>query len=215
MIGYLKGQLLSVSEPGLWTLYCGEAMGVGYTVRVPARADYDDIAKASGRAHALELWIHAHVREDAFDLFGFVSPAEKQVFELLLSVSGVGPRSAIGILSGVAPDRLLSALADEDRTAFVGVPGVGKKTIERLMVELSEKVRKLRGAGAFAGVAAHASAPSRNLGFSEDEARTALAGLGFREAEFQALWKRSLETLDEGAGLEQFIRQALRREASL
>ena len=145
MIGYLAGQFLSSEESNIIV----NVNGVGYSVLVSPKA-----LVGLNPGSAIELFIHTNLRENALELFGFTSPWEKKVFQLLTSVSGVGPRTALSILNGLDGETLLSALVREDRATLGSVSGVGKKTAERLIIELGDKARKLlaerptRGGGA-------------------------------------------------------------------
>ena len=130
MIGWLSGKVVQ-AIPDRLILDVG---GVGYQVAIPL-STYYEIQKADVGA-AIRLYIHTHVREDALALYGFWSEREKELFERLIAVSGIGPRLAQVVLSGMAPDELIAALAAGDVAKLVRIPGVGKKTAERMVVEL-------------------------------------------------------------------------------
>lgn len=136
MIGYLKGTLLDVS-PNLVLLDVG---GVGYEVKIPL-STYYEVQKVEGDTAAFH--VHTHVREDALQLFGFWTERERQLFEKLISVSGIGPKLAQTVLSGMPPDDLVAALGSRDVRALSSVPGIGKKTAERMVVDLVDKVGAL------------------------------------------------------------------------
>src|SRR5215218_4319661 len=131
MIAKLRGRPAGRTLEGL-VLDVG---GVGYLVRTTVRA----LRKADG-AEEVELDTYLHVREDALQLYGFAEPAERELFEQLLSVSGVGPKVALAIVSGSTPAELRKAIVLGDITRFVAIPGVGKKTAERVVLELKEKL---------------------------------------------------------------------------
>src|SRR5438309_8908278 len=132
MIGQLRGRLAE-KRPNQVLIDVG---GVGYVVQVPLSA-----YAALGELHAeVTLLIHTHVREDALALFGFVSAREKHFFELLISASGVGPALALKILSGMSVDELLPAIRSGDLVRLTRIPGVGRKTAERIVVELRDKL---------------------------------------------------------------------------
>ena len=137
MIGYLRGSVLR-SEPGLVLLDVG---GVGYQLHVPL-STYYELQKLEARGEA-ELFVHTHVREDALQLFGFWSDRERRLFLKLIGITGIGPRLAQTILSGMSPEDLVDALARGDLRRLNGIPGVGKKTAERMVLELRDKVRDL------------------------------------------------------------------------
>lgn len=134
MIGYLAGKYLSAEENSVIV----DVGGVGYSVLVSSR---NLIGLVPGSP--IELFVHTNLRENALELFGFASAWEKKVFQLLTSVSGVGPRTALTILNGLDGETILSAIVREDRATLGSVSGVGKKTAERLLIELGDKARKL------------------------------------------------------------------------
>ena len=137
MIGYLRGKLRSRSADRVVV----DVGGVGYSVAISLNTFAEIDRAASGTE--IELEIHTHVREDALALYGFATAREKELFEKLIAVSGIGPRLAQVVLSGMAPDDLLAALAAGDVARLVRIPGVGKKTAERMVVELRDKVQAL------------------------------------------------------------------------
>ena len=133
MIGRLRGQLIDKQPQGI-TIDVG---GVGYRVQVPLSTYY----RVGEIDSAVDLRIHTHVREDALTLFGFATTAEHELFERLIAVSGVGPRLATNILSGIDAAELVAALASGDVARLTRIPGVGKKTAERLVLELREAMQ--------------------------------------------------------------------------
>ena len=137
MIGFLRGELRHL-EPDRVLLDVG---GVGYDVHLPL-STYYELDKLPERATA-ELFVHTHVREDALMLYGFSTDLERQLFLKLIAVSGIGPRLAQTILSGMAPDELITALIAADLPRLNRIPGVGKKTAERLVLELRDRVKEL------------------------------------------------------------------------
>ena len=163
MIGFLQGKLLRTSPERVLV----DVGGVGYDVHVPL-STYYEIERAGPRAQ-VALYVHTHVREDGIVLYGFWSEREKAIFEKLLSVNGIGPRGAQVVLSGMAPDDLVDALGRGDVARLVTIPGVGKKTAERMVLELRDKMRDLG--------AAPASAPAPAPG---DDLVDALVHLGYK-----------------------------------
>jgi Holliday junction DNA helicase RuvA len=160
--------------------------GVGYYLRLTLRA----LRKVeSGKEVTLDTYLH--VREDALQLYGFAEPAEREIFEHLLSVSGVGPKVALAIVSGSTPKELRRAIALEDITRFVAIPGIGKKTAERVVLELKEKL----------GVVDEAEPGGQEL-----VARDALVELGYSLPEAE----RALATTDPELPPEERVRQALK-----
>ncbi len=137
MIGYIKGNLLRTSPSQLLV----DVQGVGYEVRIPL-STYYEVQKLAPDA-AVALFVHTHVREDALALFGFWTERERQIFEKLIAVSGIGPKLAQTVLSGMPPADFLAALAAGDVRRLNSIPGVGKKTAERMVVELKDKVQQL------------------------------------------------------------------------
>jgi Holliday junction DNA helicase RuvA len=151
------------------------------------------------------------VREDALQLFGFAELEERRLFELLITVSGVGPKVALAVLSGLAPPALARALRDENIAQLVGIPGVGRKTAERLIVELRDKLE-------LAVTARQTSAPPAGKGVlpkteTFDDAVAALIRLGYSQAQAQDAL-RKIAVADEPMSLETLVRQALARLTS-
>lgn len=166
MIGYLQGTLLRADPERLLL----DVHGVGYEVNVPLSTWYE-IEKR--RDEPVRLFIHTHLREDGIALFGFWTEREKALFEKLIGVNGIGPRLARVILSGMAPDDLLGAIARGDLGRLATIPGVGKKTAERMVLELREKMREL-AAGLPEETAAAAPA--------DQDVVSALVNLGYKAA---------------------------------
>jgi len=137
MIGYLQGVPLR-SSPETVLL---DVHGVGYELQIPLSTYYE--IERRGGDDPLGLFVHTHVREDSLELFGFWTEREKLLFEKLISVSGIGPRLARVALSGMSADELLAAIAGGDVQRLVSIPGIGKKTAERLVLELRDKVQGL------------------------------------------------------------------------
>ena len=190
MIGYLKGKILSLSEDTALI----ETGGVGYEVLCSASA----LASLSGKTDG-EVYTYLQVREDGISLFGFSSPAEKNMFLKLVSVSGVGPKMGIAVLSGMDINSLAVAIASSDVKKLSTVKGLGKKTAERIILELREKV---------SGTAAAAPAKGAPAPVFVEDAVVALMSLGFTRAESARAIERAHA---EGAvSLEDVIRAALR-----
>jgi Holliday junction DNA helicase RuvA len=189
VIARLEGVLAS-KQPGEVVLDLG---GVGYEVRVPLTT----FLQLPDEGKTVRLRVHTHVREDALQLYGFASELERVVFRLLLGISGLGPRSALAILSGLPAERLLGAIRSGDVRALVAIPGVGKKTAERIVVELRDKLAQVD--------AATAESPSD----VEQATASALLNLGYPQAQAERAARRALENLPD-ASLELAIREALR-----
>ncbi|HEY2291051.1 MAG TPA: Holliday junction branch migration protein RuvA [Thermoanaerobaculia bacterium] len=195
MIGYLQGTLLRADPERLLL----DVHGVGYEVNVPLSTWYE-IEKR--RDEPVRLFIHTHLREDGIALFGFWTEREKALFEKLIGVNGIGPRLARVILSGMAPDDLLGAIARGDLGRLATIPGVGKKTAERMVLELREKMREL-AAGLPEETAAAAPADQDvvsalvNLGYKAGLAERAVAEVRREkpDAAFNDLLRASLNRL--------------------
>ena len=195
MIGYLQGTLLRADPERLLL----DVHGVGYEVNVPLSTWYE-IEKR--RDEPVRLFIHTHLREDGIALFGFWTEREKALFEKLIGVNGIGPRLARVILSGMAPDDLLGAIARGDLGRLATIPGVGKKTAERMVLELREKMREL-AAGLPEEEAAAAPADQDvvsalvNLGYKAGLAERAVAEVRREkpDAAFNDLLRASLNRL--------------------
>ncbi|HEY4565176.1 MAG TPA: Holliday junction branch migration protein RuvA [Thermoanaerobaculia bacterium] len=195
MIGYLQGTLLRADPERLLL----DVHGVGYEVNVPLSTWYE-IEKR--RDEPVRLFIHTHLREDGIALFGFWTEREKALFEKLIGVNGIGPRLARVILSGMAPDDLLGAIARGDLGRLATIPGVGKKTAERMVLELREKMREL-AAGIPEETAAAAPADQDvvsalvNLGYKASLAERAVAEVRREkpDAAFNDLLRASLNRL--------------------
>lgn len=179
-----------------------DVQGVGYACTIPLTTYYGLPAEGE----QVTLLVHTHVREDAIALYGFGSGEELELFELLIGVSRIGPRLARNILSGLPAEELLEALASADVARLACVPGVGRKTAERMLVELKDKAALARGAeGRGDGrppeqdqVAEESLSALINLGYRKDEARRAVEGArreAGREASFEELFKRALKSL--------------------
>jgi len=195
MIGLLRGRLLE-KRPNQVIL---DVNGVGYLVAVPLST-----FAALGELHAeVTLLIHTHVREDALSLYGFLSAREKHLFELLLGASGVGPTLALKILSGMNVEELVPAIRGGDLARLTKIPGVGRKTAERMVVELKDKLEAVTiesekpAPASPAGVEADVKSALVNLGYDERTAESAVAGAK-REAgtsSFEKLLRVTLTTL--------------------
>ena len=188
MIGSVRGVVVDRSPSGEVVVEVG---GVGYRVLVPTGA----LAVLEPRSPAF-LHTHLHVREDALVLYGFPTRDERDTFESLLGATGVGPRLALAMLSVHSPVALRRALLDDDLEALMLVPGVGKRTAQRLLVELKSRLAVPEPAVSDAAVAPSARA----------EVRTALAGLGYGPEEVREVLAR----LPEEGGVEELLRDALR-----
>ncbi|MDR3556374.1 MAG: Holliday junction branch migration protein RuvA [Syntrophobacteraceae bacterium] len=196
MIGFLEGKLRAKSPEYVIV----DVNGVGYHVQVPLSTFYD----LPDLGHPVMLNIHTHVREDAIQLFGFRTIAEKESFLLLTGVNGVGPRLAMGILSGISPDDLRQAIVRQDYLRLKNVPGVGKKIADRIVLELRDKVQ---------GKTKEKAAPPQPFaesGNSFPDAFSALVNLGYRPVEAEKALKLARQDLGENPSIEALLRGALK-----
>jgi Holliday junction DNA helicase RuvA len=196
MIGFLRGKLL-VKQPPVLLI---DVNGVGYEVEAPMTTFYDLPETGS------EIILHTHlvVREDAHTLFGFLHLSDRALFRSLIKISGVGPRMALAILSGMSADAFVRCIQDNNTAALTRVPGVGKKTAERLVIELRDNIGK---AGVSGTEMATSSAGPAN---AVEEAVSALIALGYKPPDASRM-VRGIDSKD--LGVEEIIRRALQAAA--
>ncbi len=197
MIGFLKGRLAAKQPPSLLI----DVGGVGYELEAPMSTFYG--LPAVGEAVA--VFTHLVVREDAHILYAFGTDSERRLFRGLLKVSGVGPKLALGILSGASVEDFLRTVEAEDATMLCRIPGIGRKTAERVIIEMRDNVKKLSTptSGLTGGALSGASS-------AQNEAFTALIALGYKPAEVSRL----LNSVDEpGLSTTDLIRRALKSAA--
>jgi Holliday junction DNA helicase RuvA len=188
MIGYLSGKLISAKP----TKIVIDVNGVGYLVNISITT----FEKISDHKE-VSLFIYTSVREDAITLFGFFSESEKEMFELLISVNGIGPKLAQSILSGIQVDELRQAIQSSDISRIIAIPGIGRKTAERLVVELRGKVDSLSGI--------ESGSISSSI---RSEAIAALTTLGYNLKTAEKI-TRDLLSADANMTIEDLIRKAL------
>ncbi|HYG65878.1 MAG TPA: Holliday junction branch migration protein RuvA [Thermoanaerobaculia bacterium] len=195
MIGYLQGHLLKATPEQLLL----DVQGVGYEVHIPL-STYYEIERRPGEP--IRLFIHTHMREDGIALFGFWTEREKALFERLIGVGGIGPRLARVVLSGMAPDDLLAAIAAGDVARLSTIPGIGKKTAERMVLELKDKMRELAAELPERAMPADQDVVSAlvNLGYKAAQAERAVADARRErpDAAFHDLLRASLQRLSRG-----------------
>jgi Holliday junction DNA helicase RuvA len=193
MIAHLRGRLLS-KHPNQIVVETG---GVGYELNISVPT----FSELSAIGSEVALHVHTHVREDLIALYGFLRPEEKQLFEKLITVSGIGPKLAITILSGMAAGELAAAIRGNDLMRLTKIPGIGKKTAERMVLELSDKLPPA------AGISTPAAPPMTT---TEEDVLSALVNLGYQRAaaekalarsekpaSFDALFRESLAALSK------------------
>ncbi|MCY3969350.1 MAG: Holliday junction branch migration protein RuvA [Acidobacteria bacterium] len=205
MIGYLRGRRQSLG-PELLVLDVG---GVGYSVRIPL-STYFELDKLEGGAE-FGLHIHTHVRADAIELFGFWTEAERTLFEHCLGVSGVGPRLAQVVLSGGSTADLLTAIAGGNVAALTRIPGIGRKTAERMVLELKEKAKLLL---AESGAEPPPAETEPELEDDQEQVISALLNLGYRPNEARRAVSRVL-TEHRDVEFQELLRQSLRQLSRL
>lgn len=190
MIGYLSGKVAILDGDGCIL----DVSGVGYRLACPATT----LRSLSGPGSPARLWTHLHVREDVLALYGFSSEAERTMFEGLIGVSGIGPKVALQLCSAFAPDAFRRALVTDDVDAICAVPGIGKKTAGRIVLELKEKLDlpDLAIVGSSPDAINQARSALENLGYSPGEVRAALGELVFRDDEpVEVVIRRALKVL--------------------
>lgn len=195
MIGRLSGTL-SEKEPGRVIL---DVQGVGYDVQVPLSTFY--VVGEPGVQ--VTLRIHTHVREEALALYGFATALEQDLFERLIAISGIGPKLALAVLSGIEPPDLVRAIAAQDVARLTSIPGVGRKTAERIGLELKDRLPAALQA------AADAAKPADPADQIRTDLLSALANLGYQRAPAERAVDRTLESAPD-ASFEAALRQALR-----
>src|SRR3990167_4269639 len=172
MIGSIKGKIILKTDKFLIV----ETAGVGYKINVSP----DTLARLAPRKNSgqnetenVSFWIHTHVREDALDLYGFLDRKELEFFEMLIGVSGIGPRSALAILGITSTDTLRKAIGTNDTNYLTKISGIGKKTAEKIIIELRDKIGEEKEGSSLQGEL-DALEALKSLGYSQNEAREAL-----------------------------------------
>jgi len=197
MIAHLSGTLLAKAPQSVII----DNGGIGYEVTVPLSTFYT-LPEKDGK---VSLHIYTHVREDAPMLFGFYTPLEKEIFTMLISVSGIGPKLATNILSGIGPEELLAAMARRDTARMQSIPGIGKKMSERIALELRDKAMKLKGT--LEPLASQVLLPEEKGML--DDAASALVNLGYSAKSARDAVEKARTRL-ETFNLQSLIKEALR-----
>lgn len=196
MIALLRGTLLQKNPSRLIV----DVSGVGYDVQVPLSTFY--VLGEPGVA--VTLRIHTHVREEAIALYGFATPLEQELFERLIGISGIGPKLALAVLSGIEPADLITAIRRQDVARLTAIPGVGKKTAERIGLELKDRLpASMQAAGTAPD---HVPSPGDQL---RGDLLSALLNLGYQRAAADKAIEKTLRDSSE-AGFEQALRDVLR-----
>ena len=197
MIAHLRGAILE-KHPNRVVVDVG---GVGYDVAVPLSTFYG-LADVGG---PVSLRVHTHVREDAIALFGFATALELDLFERLIGISGIGPKVGLAVLSGIEPGELIGAIERGDLARLTAIPGVGKKTSERIVLELKDRLPKM------VAVAAVSVVP--DVPVLRDDLLSALINLGYHRPLAERAVDAALKAAGRDAGFERTLKQALRELA--
>lgn len=198
MIGYLTGTVQYADLDAV----CINVGGVGYHVLMPIT----DVARSTNPGTKVEAYIHTHVREDALQLYGFSTRAGLSLFERLIGVQGVGPRTALALLSGMDVPVLVRAIAEGDEARLTKAPGVGKKTAARIVLDLGERMAKESLSSGLAGT------PAGKQGVLED-LRSALANLGYKAPQIDRALQKTKALAEETSDLQALLREALKHVA--
>jgi len=194
VIAHIRGVILS-KAPNAVVVECG---GVGYELAISV-ATFTDLREPGAEAR---LHVYTHVREDALALFGFSEAQEKRLFEKLLTISGIGPKLAITVLSGISAERLVGAIRSGDHATLTKIPGIGKKTAERVVLELKDKLDDMAGL-----VPEAAAAPS--LGAVADDVLSALVNLGYPRQVAQKAVETAAKDASVAEDFEKLFRAAM------
>jgi len=193
VIAHLRGQILT-KTPNSVVVECG---GVGYELAISV-ATYSELG---GEGAEAKLHVHTHVREDALLLYGFAELQEKRLFEKLLTISGIGPKLAITVLSGISAERLVGAIRGGDHATLTRIPGIGKKTAERVVLELKDKLDDMTGfvpadaPVSLGGIADDVVSALVNLGYARPAAQKAVEAAAKDESvsgDFEKLFRASM-----------------------
>ena len=204
MIGLIQGQVHHLMAP---TVVLMTTAGVGYEIEMPLNAFCQVQLNQS-----VTLWTHFLVREDAQLLFGFLSHSDREVFRLLLKVNGVGAKMALAMMSTVTVQELHQFVMNNDELALTRIPGVGKKTAQRLIVELKDKIKHLGDTSGFAPSLPLAT-DSGNEGIIIAEVEAGLIALGYRDKEAQAAIKLAKSTIDSPLTIQNLLKASLKNLA--
>ena len=196
MIAFLRGRIAD-KQPNRVTI---DVQGVGYDVHVPLSTFYE--LGEDGAEVALR--VYTHVREDALQLYGFLTELERQLFERLISISGIGPKLAVAVLSGMDPRDLVSAVQRADVARLIGIPGVGKKTAERIVLELKDRLAQIIVPTA-ADTPAEAAGPDR----LRADLLSALQNLGYHRPQAEKAIESAVKSMTDPT-FEQALKSALR-----
>ena len=196
MISYIKGTVEQMTDSSV-VIECG---GIGYQILVSVAT----LAKLSGKAH-VKVYTYMQVREDGITLYGFLDHEEIQMFHRLITVNGLGPKIAMGMLGAVTPSQIMLAIVTDDVNALSKAPGIGKKTAQRIILDLKDKIKT---EDAVAGMAVSPQESLRVSSGEKQDAIDALIALGYGRSDAV---KAVMEVAVEGLSAEQIIKNALRK----
>lgn len=199
MIDFLQGTLFSVEDEYIVI----QINGLGYQVYVPNFNLYQ-----GKENQAVFIYTHHHIREDWMGLFGFQTKEERNLFRLLLSVSGIGPKVALAMMGQVQPVQVIHAIASEDDKTLMKMQGVGKKTAQRIILDLKDKVKDFSFKGAIPVFEENGRIKSADVE-KGDELKEALKSLGYHDQEIETAVKRLAEFIETGTPLDQLIKKSL------
>jgi len=195
MIGYLKGILIQKTPQQVVI----DVDGVGYCVHIPLSTYF----KLNEVKEPVELFIYTHLSDSALALYGFSTEEERELFTKLISISGIGPKLALNVLSGMEPDELKQAIQESNVARIARIPGIGKKTALRIAMELQEKLEKKE------------KLLSSRAAREREDLISALVNLGFRRREVEGVVDEAIRHLTPEAGFEKLLRECLRRMAKI
>jgi len=195
MIGFLRGRIAD-KQPNILIV---DVQGVGYEVHVPLSTFYD----AGDPGGEIALRIYTHVREDTLQLYGFLTEVERQLFERLIGISGIGPKLAVAVLSGMEPRDFVAAVQRGDVARLTAIPGVGKKTSERIVLELKDRLAHMPA------TAPADAAPSNGADRIRGDLLSALQNLGYHRPQAEKAIDATLQTMSEPT-FEHALKAALR-----
>jgi Holliday junction DNA helicase RuvA len=212
MIGFLQGKIIDIDQ-GRWII----GNEVGYLVSVPSQPAYLNFKISS----EVKLYIHTIVREDALDLYGFLTKSEKELFLTFLSINGLGPKASLNLLSTASPGSIIDAIFAQDREALTSVPGIGKKTAERILLEAKDPLKKKLESGQMSDLKSRIFEPNPNTtpsvpvqgAYSHplfSETKMALIALGYKDAEVDTVLQKLMSgKIPSDQKTEDWIKNAL------
>lgn len=201
MIDFLRGQVVHLESEYIVL----DVQGVGYRVFCPNPYAF---AKTEG---TITVFTHHHVREDAILLFGFPTREEQKLFRKLIEVSGIGPRVALGILGGGSPEHVVSAIYQENISFLIKLPGIGKKTAQRMILDLKDKLDGFGDAAMMTGLFAIQEPDVEDGGSAWSEAREGLKALGYTDSELDKVWLKIKNSTASGESVDVLMKRALQQ----